>query len=336
MASRIAPLAAGLIAIAMRKSPTCIVLVTHVVNPPVKAVFERLQREAPPDHSVQLILNSDDANPPLFGIGGDCVTRITTDDLFQLAYPRKCQAEDWQMAGNLDLAFLVFRRAMPQFERYWFVEYDVHWEGNWRTFFEYFQNSDAELMAATIQRMDEVPHKENSPPYPKLVIPADLQWTRPNLLKAFLPICRISFRVLDLLDAAYRQGLGAHYEVSLPSVAAQNGLPIEDYGGNGAYVRPQNVNRFYFARGATYSHSPGNFVFRPAQRVLRRANTLWHPVKPAGVAAWHPMRIGGSPAKQVLEFLKPGLWRAAVWIWFAVRWRPLRPAVDLGPQNARE
>jgi hypothetical protein len=336
VASRLATLADELSEAAMGNRTTCVVLVTHVVNPPVKQVFERLQLEAPPDHVVHLILNSDETQASLFGIDEDNVTRITTRDLFALSYSQKCRTEDWQMAGNLDLAFLVFRRAMPQFDHYWFVEYDVHWEGNWKTFFQYFQMSDAAVLAATVQRMDEVPHKENSPPYPKLVVPPGLQWIRQNVLKAFLPICRISGEVLDLLDAAYRQGLGAHYEVSVPSVAAQNGLSIEDYGGNGRYVRPENVNRFYFARGATYSHSPGNFVFRPAQKVLRRANTLWHPVKPPGVAAWHPMRIGGSPAKRLLEFLKPGIWRAAVWIWFALRWRPLPQRADLGAQHVRK
>lgn len=314
---------------AMSDHSTCIVLVTHVVNPPVKGVFERLQREAPPGHRVHLLINSDDENIPLIGIYEGDVTTVSTKDLFGLGYPEKCRQEGWQMAGNLDLAFLLLRRALPEFSHYWFVEYDVHWEGNWRTFFEYFQDSDAAVLAATVQRMDEVPHKENRPPYPKLVIPPELQWVRANVIKAFLPICRVSRATLDLLDAAYRAGLGGHYEVSIASVAAQNGLPIEDYGGNGSFVRPENINRFYFAWGATYSHSPGNFVFRPAQKVLRRENTLWHPVKPAGVTPWHPMRIGGSPAKKLLEYLKPKIWRIAVWIWFATKWRPLRQMADM-------
>ncbi len=59
------------------------------------------------------------------------------------------------------------------------------------------------------------------------------------------------------------------------------------------------------------------------RRVLRRRNTLWHPVKPAGIPAWHPLRLGGNPVKATLERVKPVIWRAVNWLWFAIRWRPL-------------
>ncbi len=109
----------------------------------------------------------------------------------------------------------------------------------------------------------------------------------------------------------------------MPTISAQNGMVIEDFGGRGRFVRPGNRDRFYFARGDNYSHSPGSFVFRPVQRVLPRPNTLWHPVKPSGVLAWHPLRVEGGPARTVLELVKPLVWQAVIWLWFAVRWRPL-------------
>ena len=104
----------------------------------------------------------------------------------------------------------------------------------------------------------------------------------------------------------------------------QEDARTEDFGGRGPYVRPENRDRFYFAHSATYSHSPGTFVFRPAPRVLPRPNTLWHPVKPAGVPVWHPMRVRGNPIKNALETLKPMVWRCVIRLWFATRWRPLK------------
>jgi hypothetical protein len=300
-----------------------IAVVSHVVTDEVAAMFARLKREAPADHDVRLILNADAPDAPTGAVAEADVVRIRRDELFRLPYPRKCQAHDWDMAGNLDVAFLEFARRLPFYPRYWFVEYDVHWEGDWRVFFDYFRRSDAEVLAATLQHIDEVPHKENNPPYPAQIIPPGTRWERAHIVKAFLPICRIGREALAALDLFYRNGGCGHYEITVASIAAQNGMRLEDFGGDGSYVRPENRNRFYFAHGTTYSHSPGNFVFRPVQRVLPRRNTLWHPVKPEGVPAWHPLRVQGGLAKSAIEAIKPAAWRLLIRLWFALRWRPL-------------
>lgn len=312
-----------------------IAVITHVVTDEVAAMFVRLKREAPPDHDVRLILSADAPDAPTGALAEADTVRIRRDELFLLPYPRKCQAHDWDMAGNLDVVFLEFARRLPQYDRHWFVEYDVHWEGDWRVFFEYFRSSPADVLAATIQRLDEIPHKADQT-YPKLVIPPETGWQPARMVKAFLPICRISRATLAALDDVYRRGGCGHYEIALASVAAQNGMLLEDFGGNGSYVRPENRNRFYFAHGATYSHSPGNFVFRPEQHVLPRRNTLWHPVKPAGVPVWHPLRVQGGIAKSIAETLKPVAWRLLIRLWFALLWRPLTDAsVGQGNQHRR-
>lgn len=309
----------------------CIAVVSHVLNAAVRAVFERLRREAPQDHDVWMILSTDDPKAPIAGLDESDVVRISKDDIFRTPYPQKCREQGWSMAGNLDLVFLEFKRRLPAYSHYWFVEYDVHWEGVWSVFFEYFRDSEAALLAATVQQIDEVPHKLDPLAYPNYVVPADLPWTRANIVKAFLPLCRVNSEALAALDAAYRKGLGGHYEFMVPSVAAQNGMPIEDFGGRGRYVKPENVDRFYFARGSAYTHSPGSFVFRPEQHVLPRRNTLWHPVKPGGVPLWHPLRFKASPLKTFEESVKPWIWRAVVWLWFATRWRPLKVKTAAAP-----
>jgi hypothetical protein len=299
-----------------------IAVVSHVLNPAVRAMFERVAREAT-GHAAFFILSSDDPDATLAGLDPGVVERISRADLMRLGYAEKCRLEDWDMAGNLDLVFLEFRRRRPEFARLWFLEYDVHWQGDWSVFLDHFTRSPADVLAATVQQIDEVAHKEGSPAYPRQVVPPAMKWERHNVIKGFLPAVRLSAAALDALDAAYRAGLGGHYEINVPSVAAQHGMKIEDFGGDGRYVRPENRNRFYFANGATYSHSPGTFVFRPVQRVLDRPNTLWHPVKPVDVPAWHPLKIVGSLPKTMLERTKPLIWQAAIRLWFATRWRPL-------------
>ena len=313
----------------------CVVVISHILNVPVRAMFERLRREVPLDHDTCMILSTDD--PTAAAAGGVDVPGlvwISKEDLFRLGYPQKCRHQNWVMAGNLDLVFLEFQRRLPDYDQYWFVEYDVHWEGDWSVFFEHFRHSQAALLAATLQHIDEVPQKLALLSYPQHVVPADVPLDRTNTVKGFLPICRISRELMQALDAAYQKGLGGHYEIMIPSVAVQGGMSIEDFGGRGRYVQSDNVDRFYFARGSAYTHSPGNFVVRPEQRVLRRPNTLWHPVKPSGVPLWHPLRFEGGAMKGIEEWLKPWIWRVVIWLWFAIRWRPLHVAADLGTGDA--
>ncbi len=301
----------------------CIAFISHIASAPILRVFERLQDEIPRDLEIRFVLSCEDPAPPeVVTTLGRRLYQVRRDDLFELGYARKCQAADWQMAGNLDLVFLDFAARFPEYDRIWFVEYDVHWEGRWSVLFERFRRSDADVLATIVHRVADAPHKLRALSYPRMLVAAGQQWNHDHLLKAFLPICRLSRAALGALHDLYEQGFGGHYEVMVPSSAARAGLRVEDIGGCGPYVRAENRNRFYFAQPQTSTHSPGTFVFRPETKVLPRLNTLWHPVKPGAVPLWHPLRLRGSPMKTLLERLKPTLWRIATRIWFATRWRP--------------
>ena len=198
------------------------------------------------------------------------LVHVSQQDLLQKPYPVKCERRDWVIEGNLDLVFLEFRRRMPQYDQYWFIEYDVHYQGNWNCFFEHFRSSSSGLLATTLAYCNTLPGKLELLRHPRLALHEDISWKIEDIIKGFLPICRISAVVLDLLDQDYQAGLGGHYELIVPTVAHQAGLRIEDIGGNGPFVREHNRDRFYFAKGSSYTHSPGNFVFRPTiTRVFR-------------------------------------------------------------------
>ena len=303
----------------------CIAFISHIATVPVLRVFDRLRSEIRPDLDIRFVLSSEEDAPATAVTAlGKSLYQVRREDLFELGYPRKCQAVDWEMAGNLDLVFLDFAARLPHYDRIWFMEYDVHWEGRWSVLFERFRASNADVLATIVHRVSDAPHKLRALSYPRMVVPPGQGWDDDTLLKAFLPICRLSRAALTALNDLYEEGFGGHYEVMVPSSAVRAGLCVEDIGGRGPYVRNENRDRFYFAQARTSTHSPGSFVFRPEPKVLPRPNTLWHPVKPGVVPLWHPLRLGGSPMKTLLERVKPKLWQVATRIWFATRWRPLQ------------
>jgi hypothetical protein len=114
-------------------------------------------------------------------------------------------------------------------------------------------------------------------------------------MRSFLPINRVSRRLLDHLDEGYRRGWSGHHETIYPTVALHRGLTVEDFGGSGPYTKPENINRFYWNTSSNHVDlAPGTFVYRPIMRTRPRKlfwplsalarrkyqpDKLWHPVK---------------------------------------------------------
>jgi hypothetical protein len=306
----------------------CVVLVSHFVDSTVRTTFERLRLEVPPDHDLFLLLNLKEPDASLTrGFDPDRVMEISQAELLALPYPEKCITAGWQIQGNLDLAFLAFCHRHPGYDCFWFIEYDVHYQGCWGRFFSHFRDSSADVLGTILTPLEQVPQKLKILEYPKLKGPSPVGWSISDMIKGFFPICRLSAAALDSLDAAYRSGIGGHYEITLPTIAANAGLLVEDIGGRGQFVRPDNLDRFYFANPASFTHSPGTFVFRPSvRRVLPRENTLWHPVKPPGAPVWFPTHAEGSFQRRASAWVKARIWDVAIRFWFATCWNPLPQA----------
>ena len=182
--------------------------------------------------------------------------------------------------GNVDLPVLLFFRDHPQYARYWVVEYDVRFSGGWDMFFSAFEASPADLLGTTLTRYDETPDWHH---WPTLDL-AGKPGRKEQFLRGFFPIYRLSRRALERLDSDYRNGVQGHFECLVPTLLALAGMTIEDIGGDGAYVRPGNRNRFYRNSPHRASLAPGTFVFRPVMdRPGAEPGKLWHPVRPSPV-----------------------------------------------------
>jgi len=315
-----------------------IVITTHFLNDEMISMFHRLQSEAPAVYDVFLAVNKGKADLSIPDVSDEIKDRLfifNEASLMSLPYPVKCRPEGWSgkgwtlNPGNTDLIILAFFLNNPEYDYYWGIEYDVHYEGNWGFFFSRFEGSDADVLGTTLYQASLTPYKRlDNPIVDQNGISVPLEATT----RGFYPIFRLSHRAAMALDTAYRAGWGGHYEMTWATIAKLHGYVIEDIGGDGPYVRPCNKNAFYFNKKSTHTLSPGTFVFKPVfANVSRRENTLWHPVKPKGVFVWQNYTFGaeGNLLQKFLSKLKPIICKVAIWLWFTMRWRRVDHAAPI-------
>jgi hypothetical protein len=143
----------------------------------------------------------------------------------------------------------------------------VRYTGSWLQFFSDFEDNDADLLCTTLLRHRDSPDFVYWPTLKLLDESAGSE----SYIRGFFPIYRMSNRAWLEVDREYRRGVAGHYECVIPTVLARAHLRIEDIGGDGEFVRPENVNRYY---------NDKSFVFRPIRyRPGKKPNTLFHPVK---------------------------------------------------------
>jgi hypothetical protein len=193
-----------------------------------------------------------------------------------LPYPRKnAQHPGTLWPRNIDLPLMQAFVEAPDHPFYWLIEYDVRYSGFWPDFFRNFEDNDSDLLAMTV--------------YDHAFRPGWAHWASfespepvplSERVRATLSFYRLSNRAMDVLDAAYRRGVSGHYEVTIPTVLKGAGLTIEDVGGDGAYVKPGNRNRFYTNSPGTPGLAPGTFVLHPEGMIEEKLpNMLWNPFK---------------------------------------------------------
>jgi hypothetical protein len=266
---------------------TVILLQTHFFNHSVARTFERLRKQCPP-HAVPIVLihvPPGTPRPPLL----DTVPHhfVTTPEIRNPDYPGKSAGgPEWRIweGGHTDLPHLHFYLRHPNFDRYWSIEYDVRFSGSWRTFFDAFEDNDADLLAASLRTAATHPDWIL---WPMLKTPGggEPMLADHERIGGFMPVWRATRRAMEVMDRSYRDGWTGHSEVTWPTLISRAGLKIEDFGGHGAFVAPANRGRFYTNTMETWDLSPGSFVYKPVRHgTWWRRNQLWHPVKPLNVA----------------------------------------------------
>jgi hypothetical protein len=209
------------------------------------------------------------------------------DDLTGLGFPVKSKgfptrkgepdAEFKLMPGNIDLIHFRFAHEHPGYRRYWSVEDDVRFGGDWADLFGHFKRSPAALLGTSMRRRtqdSEWVWWEHLRPPAGVALPDNTQQ-----VASFLPFVAYTPSALGAIGAGYHAGWTGHYESLWPTLALDAGLEIRDLGGAGDFVAPGDENRFYTNTGMG-KLAPGTFVWRPTHADYEPdSGKLWHPVR---------------------------------------------------------
>lgn len=203
---------------------------------------------------------------------------FTSDVLKELGYTPMERGK--LVPGSNHFPLLKFYKENQGYDYYWLVEDDVRFSGEWKDFFGSFASCTSDFLSSVIETKAENP--------------TWCWWTclktgneviaEEKLLKSFNPIYRLSSQALVCIDAHLRIGWMGHYEVLLPTLLYNKGFLLEDFGGEGTFVRPENNAKFY---------DDTSMRIAPVLPDDRK-NYLFHPVKEEKV------RLDGSYKKNAV------------------------------------
>ncbi|WP_142847692.1 hypothetical protein [Telmatospirillum sp. J64-1] len=260
----------------LARPSTAVLFLTHFVDETILAEYRKLKREAREEgqkRDVYLVYNTTEHFTSLEVPSDVDVFRFDAADIRRLNYSRK----DMSISSyNIDLFVLNFFLANQPYDHYWVIEYDVRFSGRWSTLFDHFDNDPSDLLGTTVYRYSFNPSWVN---WSSLVSP-EPGISKVDMIRAFLPVYRISHQGLQAVHAAYRAGWAGHCECTVPTILNVAGLKVADIGGQGEFVAPENHNRFYTNNPLSRGHEPGSLVFRPILTAPGpEPDKLWHPVK---------------------------------------------------------
>ena len=169
--------------------------------------------------------------------------------------------------GNCHYPILKFYQDYPEYNYYWRIEDDVVFSGDWSVLFDAFANDASDLVSGKIRTYMDDPswYWWESVKTPKGVI------LSPNEMYAsFTPVFRLSAKSLDCLADEMCKGWRGHFEARSPTIIARHGMSMRDMGGEGRFVNPSDVHRFY---------TEDTHTWIPLRVQPMTPNKIYHPIK---------------------------------------------------------
>lgn len=250
-----------------------VLLLTHMYNERIREKFMRLRNELDSsDYDVVLLVNIDYCEYGMFKGLEHYI--CSTDRLNALGYT---PISETVVPGSSHYPLLAFYMDNNTYDYYWCIEYDVEFSGRWNVLMDAFRKDDSDYIASHVERFDVARnrdwtwwHRSNNVGYPLK-----------NCVKSFHPIYRCSRAALCYLDEYQKKGFSAHSEVMMSTALYNAGFVVEDFGGDGDFVRQGNINRFYCCDGTV---NGGTLRYRPLYSMEELecealSDMLYHPLK---------------------------------------------------------
>lgn len=255
------------------------IFITHVLNDRIQAHFDRLRHETEEVIDWQLAYNPWTLSDLVAGRGEFEIDRTS-------GRVRQAMNKGNLSMGYMDIVLFPLAKSANR-EFVWILEYDVDFAGRWLDFFQQFSSNGVDLLATTLNTRRRDPRWT-------FWGSADGPCPKSRFTRAFMPIMRVSRRLIDVYEEALSTGeWSGHYEFLVPTIARVHGLRIEDIGGTGPFVPWRRRRRNYLNTAKDPHLGPGTFVWRPSMRAyfhedhtafMQRA-MLYHPIK-ADVVEW--------------------------------------------------
>lgn len=182
--------------------------------------------------------------------------------------------------GSLHFPIFSFAKEYPDYNNYWFIEDDVRFNGDWKTFFDNVDNIKCDLLSTQVRDINKPEHRFVYSERSKVVI----QWFWFNSLKhpfkkindedklvSFNPIYRLSNNAVKYLFNELSDGWVGHNEIILASLLKNGGYSVVDFGGNNSYTCNGNEGLFY--NNETHRYLP---IYEEMGEI---ENFIYHPVK---------------------------------------------------------
>ncbi len=264
-------------------SKNVILFLTHLLSDDIVKEFNKIANEAEGTGDVFLYFDDQGKNIP------DKIKKYryrcyNSQEILELKYPLN---EDKQRISKVpnqtafkhvkyQLCVLKFFLENPEYDYYWYIEYDVRYTGNWGSFFNDFDN-DSDLTASYVRTYQQQP---NWPfwylSHPTLTLPESKR------ISSFHPVMRISKEALLDLHNSLKDGWIGYLEMLIPTLLHEHGFKLEDFGGSGKFTNEKNFNKNYLGSPENINGTLdyGTMRYRPHIIYLGlKKNTLYHPVK---------------------------------------------------------
>ena len=279
----------------------CAVFVTHIWSQEISDHYARLKREAGVVVDVFLVYQQRVEETVLpHGVAPDLIVRMRDKArYFPLRYEEHLTSTD--PTAYVDLVWMTafLDPLLAAYDRFWLIEYDVDFSGDWATFFNAAGTYDGDLLSTHIHPLSAEPTFGFAPAHRQ---PASIDL---DPLIAFMPISRLSRPLVEHYQQILLQpGWHGHFEMVVPSIAQAYGFSIAEIGGHEDLTPPERRGLHYEGKFSELHLLWTTHGFRPP-RGFKYYGSVPHKF-PRKDRIYHPIKTGLSLRQRLhMRYLRP-------------------------------